>query len=85
MKSETSPFSFKSIIPIGDENKSISKTYSVWGTKWDVREVLVESNGRGGIGIAFETAYSPVPKVIEVLAKKFPQAKFSYEALVTSL
>lgn len=45
-----------------------------WGTKWNACEGIVENNE-----LLFETAWSPVPKIVEQLSIKFPDAIFKYD------
>lgn len=45
-----------------------------WGTKWNACESFVENNS-----IYFDTAWDPVPIIVEKLSKKFPTAKIHYD------
>ena len=45
-----------------------------WGTKWNACRTEIKNNV-----ISFETAWDPVPKLIELLSKDYPNAKFYYD------
>lgn len=58
-----------------------------WGTKWDVAvqdgtefaSTTLEENEDGSIMYRFETAWSPVPEVLDELARMYPELDFDYE------
>ena len=50
-----------------------------WGTKWGIYEDEIEySNGEPDAVYHFKTAWSPASKIIEAMAKMFPDLKFAY-------
>jgi hypothetical protein len=44
-----------------------------WGTKWGVYEVSDWDEIRGGERIFFQSAWSPISKIMPLLSKKFPR------------
>ena len=46
-----------------------------WGTKWNAYDFELPPDGEG---IVFHTAWSSVPKVLEVLSEKFPEVHMTY-------
>lgn len=47
-----------------------------WGTKWNAYDWYPVDSGNDFI--SFNTAWSPVPKLIKVLSEKFPEVKIRY-------
>lgn len=59
-----------------------------WGTKWDIAvsdgsqypaTTIYDSDDGTSFDYYFETAWSPVPQVIDILSRKFPTLEFEYE------
>lgn len=59
-----------------------------WGTKWDVAVLdgdkysnteLLDTEEDDLLLYQFETAWSPVPEIFEILSKKYPELEFQYE------
>ena len=47
-----------------------------WGTKWDLREDTILVHNEGETGYNFDTAWSPPERIVNALAKKYPQLTF---------
>jgi hypothetical protein len=47
-----------------------------WGTKWDLGSDTIISHGVYETAYQFDTAWSPPEKVVELLAKKYPNLRF---------
>jgi hypothetical protein len=58
-----------------------------WGTKWDIAvedgqeypDTILEITDDGDLLYRFNTAWSPVPEIFNVLSQEFPTLEFSYE------
>lgn len=58
-----------------------------WGTKWDIAvedgvqysNTELEITNDGSLMYRFETAWSPVPEIFNVLSVKYPELEFDYE------
>lgn len=50
-----------------------------WGCKWDASSVTLEEFPDGGLMYQFETPWSPVPQIFQILSEKYPELLFAYE------
>ena len=74
---------------VGERYFNIFKTYGYlnwydwslgnWGTKWNAYETSMSSPTETSVSIYFQTAWSGVPMLIEMLVQKFPNLSFEYK------
>ena len=50
-----------------------------WGTKWNAYESCMSEPTDDSVTIYFQTAWSGVPKLVEILVERFPNLLFTYK------
>ena len=73
--------------PSPEENKTLIEKYGFdnwydwqthnWGTKWDVREFITETETESSVCLSFDTAWSPPITFYEKLSEDYPELLIS--------